>query len=227
MKPVLGSMAAFAVAAALSGCATTGNPDDPLEGYNRAMFKFNDTVDRAALKPVATAYKNIFPSFVQTGVYNFFGNMGDVWTAVNNLLQGKVADGAQDIMRVAVNTTFGLGGLIDIGSQAGMEKHVQDFGVTLGVWGMPAGPYVVLPFMGPSTLRDTAALPLDFQGDLWQYVDPVRLRNSGTLVRVVDQRAAVLDASSLIEDAALDRYAFIRDGFMQRRAGKIERSKGE
>ena len=227
MKSVQRLASAAVAAAVLGGCAATHNPDDPLEGYNRAMFRINDTVDRVALKPVATVYRDVTPSFMQTGVYNFFANLADVWTAANNLLQGNMANGAQDIMRVAVNTTFGLGGLIDVASQAGMEKHVQDFGVTLGVWGVPSGPYIVLPFMGASTLRDTAALPLDFKGDLWLHVDPTSARNAGTLLRVVDQRAAILDASNLIEDAALDRYAFVRDGFLQRRAGKIERSRGD
>jgi phospholipid-binding lipoprotein MlaA len=186
------------------------------------MFTFNDKLDQVALKPAATAYQEVLPTFVQTGIGNFFGNIRDVWTAANNLLQGKGADGVTDIMRVAVNSTIGLLGLIDIGSEAGMPKHKQDFGTTLGVWGVGSGPYVVLPFFGPSTLRDTAALPLDWEGDLWQHTYPVTIRNSGTVVRVVDQRAAALDASSLIESAALDRYEFVRDGYLQRREDKIK-----
>ncbi|MDB5838061.1 MAG: vacJ like lipofamily protein [Herminiimonas sp.] len=216
---------ALAIAIAVSGCATPKNPDDPFEGFNRAMFTFNDKLDQVALKPVATVYRNVLPSFVQTAVYNFFGNIGDVWTAANNLLQGRVEDGFTDVMRVAVNTTFGLGGLIDIGGEAGMQKHKQDFGITLGVWGVDSGPFVMLPFLGASTVRDTAALPVDFQGDVWSYVSPITTRNAGTVLRVIDQRAGVLDASNLIEEAALDRYEFIRDGFLQRRAGKIENSK--
>src|SRR4051794_1442697 len=148
------------------------NPVDPYERFNRAMFNFNDKVDQYALKPAATVYKRVLPSFVQTGVYNFFGNLGDVWTAVNNLLQGRVADGVTDVMRFAVNTTFGLGGLLDIGSEAGMQKHRQDFGATLGVWGVQSGPYVVLPLLGSSTMRDSLALPVDFAGDPWTYVRP-------------------------------------------------------
>lgn len=214
-------VAALGIALALSGCATTRNPRDPLEGFNRAMFTFNDTVDKAALKPAAIAYKSLVPSFVQTGIGNFFGNIGDVWTAVNNLLQGKVADGVSDFMRVAVNTTFGLGGVLDIGSEAGMTKHREDFGQTLGRWGVGSGPYVVLPFLGSSTARDTLALPLDYRGDLWTYKYPVRWRTVGTLVRVIDQRAVVLDASNLIEDAAIDRYEFVRDAYLQRRESKI------
>lgn len=207
------------VTLALAGCAST-NPKDPLEGFNRAMFSFNDAVDQAALRPAAEAYSEM-PTFIQTGVSNFFGNLGDVWTAVNNLLQGKFADGMSDVMRVAFNSTFGLGGLLDIGSEAGLVKHSEDFGQTLGVWGVGPGPYVVLPLLGSSTLRDTAALPVDSQGDAWAYVTPVDVRNVGTVVRVVDQRAALLGASSLIEEAALDRYVFIRDAYMQRRESRV------
>jgi phospholipid-binding lipoprotein MlaA len=211
----------FAIAIALTGCATTNDPRDPLEGFNRAMFSFNDAIDQAALKPAATAYQNVVPLVVQIGVGNFFGNIGDVWTSVNNLLQGKMADGFTDMMRVIVNSTFGLGGLIDIGADAGMTKHKEDFGQTLGVWGVAAGPYVVLPFLGPTTLRDTLALPVDVYGDPWGYKEPVRVRIAGSVLRVVDQRSMVLDATNLIEDAALDRYEFIRDGFLQRRANNV------
>jgi phospholipid-binding lipoprotein MlaA len=237
---------ALGLAAVLSGCAATGaagggsagsagsagdpanpintaarNPVDPYERFNRTMFNFNDKVDQYALKPVATVYKRVLPSFVQTGVYNFFGNLGDVWTAANNLLQGRMADGVSDVMRFAVNTTFGLGGLLDIGSEAGLQKHRQDFGATLGVWGVQSGPYVVLPLLGSSTMRDSVALPVDFAGDPWSYVSPDPTRYIGSALRVIDMRAGLLDASSLIEDAALDRYEFIRDAYLQRRAGKI------
>lgn len=226
-------LAAVTLATCLSGCATvTNNPKDPLEGFNRTMFSFNDKVDQVALKPAAQAYRAVVPSFVQTGVGNFFGNLGDVWTGLNNILQGKIGDGASDFMRFAVNSTLGLGGVIDIGSAAGMPKHKEDFGQTLGKWGVGPGAYVVLPLLGSSTVRDTAALPLDFKGDLWSYADPVRLRNSGTAVRLLDARAAVLDASDLIEGAALDRYEFVRDAYLQRRENKINdgeapRSKGD
>ena len=212
---------ALAIAASVSACATGTNPRDPLEGYNRAMFKFNDTVDQAALKPVATAYKKVTPSFVQTGVGNFFGNLSDVWSAVNNLLQGKGEAGLQDVVRVSMNSTFGIFGLIDIASQAGIPKHNEDFGQTLGWYGIQPGPYVMLPLLGPSTVRDTVALPLDITGDPWRYKDPVSVRNIGTVTRVVDKRAALLDATNLMEAAALDRYEFIRDGFLQARESKV------
>lgn len=212
---------ALAIILALTGCAATSNPRDPLEGFNRAMFSFNDTIDQAALKPAATAYKSVLPTFVQIAIGNFFGNLGDVWSAVNNLLQGKVEDGLSDFMRVALNSTFGFAGLLDIGSEAGLPKHNEDFGQTLSKWGIEPGPYVVLPFLGSSTLLDTVALPLDHKADPWGYKRPVRWRNVGSVVRVVDQRAAVLDASNLIEEAAIDRYEFVRDAFFQRRSNRV------
>lgn len=212
----------FSAVLALSGCATSSNPKDPLENYNRAMFSFNDKLDQAVLKPVATVYQDVLPSFVQTGIGNFFGNIGDVWTAVNNLLQGKLENGMTDIMRVAINSTMGFLGVLDIGSEAGLPKHREDFGQTLGVWGLNAGPYVVLPVFGSSTVRDTTAFPVDFSADLWSYKDPVNVRNIGTGVRLVDQRAALLNASSLLEDAALDKYTFTRDAYMQRRESLVQ-----
>ena len=215
-------IAAVTVSLVLSGCASmNSNPKDPFEGFNRTMFTFNDKVDQVALKPAAQAYRAIVPGFVQTGVGNFFGNLGDVWTGVNNILQGKVGDGVSDFMRFAVNTVLGIGGVLDISSAAGIPKHKEDFGQTLGRWGVGSGPYVVLPLLGSSTVRDTAALPLDFKGDLWSYKDPVNVRNSGTGVRLLDARASVLDASDLIEGAALDRYEFVRDAYLQRRESRV------
>jgi phospholipid-binding lipoprotein MlaA len=204
----------------LSGCAST-NPKDPFEKFNRAMFSFNDTVDRVALKPTATVYKKVTPSFVQTGVGNFFGNLSDLWSSLNNFAQLKGQDGLNDFTRFAVNSTFGLVGVLDVATPAGLRKHNEDLGQTLGYWGVPSGPYLMLPILGPSTVRDTAALPGDFWGDPWTHVNDIPWRNGGILLRAVDQRAAVLDASNLLEDAALDRYEFIRDGYLQRRASKV------
>jgi len=211
----------LAVAALISGCATSHNPADPFEGYNRAMFKFNDKVDQVALKPAATVYKNVLPSFVQTGIGNFFGNLGDIWTAVNNLLQGKLEEGMSDVGRVTINTFAGLGGVIDVASDAGLPKHREDFGQTLGKWGVKPGPYVVLPLLGSSTLRDTVALPVDISADPWVYVYPVNIRNTGIGARALDQRAGVLDASTMIEEASLDKYEFVRDAYLQRRQSLI------
>ena len=219
-KHLRGAMLALGVTVLLSGCAGP-NPRDPYESFNRAMFSFNDTVDTYALKPVATAYKNVLPSFVQTGVNNFFGNLADAWSAVNNLLQGNGQAGMSDVSRFALNSTLGIVGLFDIASEAGLQKHKEDFGQTLGVWGVPSGPYLMLPLLGPSTVRDTVALPADYKGDIWSYKEPTYIRNTGTVLRVVDARANLLDASSLLEDAALDRYEFIRDGYLQRRESQI------
>jgi phospholipid-binding lipoprotein MlaA len=216
-----GLLLAGGVSLLLAGCATAQNPRDPFEKFNRAMFTFNDTVDRYALKPAATAYKEHTPSFFQTGINNFFGNLADLWSAANNLLQGKGQDGMNDLTRVGLNSTFGLLGVLDIASEAGIRKHNEDLGQTLGYWGVPSGPYVMLPLLGPSTLRDTAALPADLWGDPWSHKFPVGWRNTGIAVRAVDQRAVVLDASNLLEEAALDRYEFIRDGYLQRRESRV------
>ena len=212
---------ALLLALSLVGCATSGNPRDPLEGYNRVMFGFNDAVDRVALKPVATVYQKVTPSFMQTAVGNFFGNLGDVWTAVNNALQGKGKDALSDVMRVAVNSTFGLGGVLDIASEARLPKHKEDFGQTLGKWGVAPGPYIVLPFLGASNMRDTVGLPFELAADPWGYKNPKSARYAGTVLRIVDQRSGLLDASNLLDDAALDRYEFVRDGFLQRRESKV------
>ena len=212
---------AAGAAVLLSGCATSTNPRDPFEKFNRAVFNFNDAVDRTALKPAATAYKNVTPDFVQTGVNNFFGNLSDLWSSVNNFAQLKGQDGLNDFTRFAVNSTLGLAGVLDIATPAGMRKHNEDLGQTLGYWGIPSGPYLMLPLLGPSTIRDTAVLPGDWWGDAWTHVNDIPWRNSGIVLRAVDQRASVLDASNLLEDAALDRYEFIRDGYLQRRSSKV------
>jgi len=212
---------AAGAAVLLSGCATSANPKDPFEKFNRAMFTFNDAVDRTALKPVATVYKDYTPSFVQTGVNNFFGNLSDLWSSVNNFAQLKGQDGMNDFTRFAVNSTLGLVGVLDIATPAGLRKHNEDLGQTLGYWGVPSGPYLMLPILGASTVRDTVALPGDLWGDPWDHLNDIPWRNSGILLRAVDQRASVLDASNLLEDAALDRYEFIRDGYLQRRASKV------
>ncbi|TFW28300.1 MlaA family lipoprotein [Massilia horti] len=214
---------AVAVAAGLllAGCATPQNPKDPFEPFNRTVFTFNDNVDRVALKPVATAYKDHVPGFMQTGVNNFFGNLNDLWSAANNFMQLKGQAGMNDLTRFGLNSTFGMLGLLDIASPAGLSKHNEDFGQTLGYWGMPSGPYLMLPILGPSTVRDTAALPADLWADPWSEANPTRLRNTGIGVRAVDQRATILDASNLLEEAALDRYEFIRDGYLQRRESKV------
>jgi phospholipid-binding lipoprotein MlaA len=214
---------ALLLAAAISGCASTSNnPQDPFEGYNRAMFTFNDNVDQVTLKPAAKLYRTILPKFVQTGVSNFFGNIGDVWIAANNLMQGKLEDGMSDVARVMINSSVGLVGVLDIASEAGLTKHNEDFGQTLGKWGFKSGPYVVLPFIGSSTVRDTIGSGVDvFAGDLWGYVTPVSVRNWGYGIRYVERRTSILDAGALLEDAALDKYEFVRDAYLQRRESQV------
>lgn len=211
--------AAAALLGLLSACATgpQANPQDPLEPLNRGVFRFNEGVDRAVLKPVASAWRSAAPQPVRTGVGNFFNNLEDLWSFVNNVLQAKPQGAAESIMRFSLNTVFGLGGVLDIASEAGIERHTEDFGQTLGRWGVPTGPYVVLPLLGPSTLRDTAALPVDSGGDAVRHAQPVSARNSAMALRVVDQRARLLRAGELIDEAALDKYSFVRDAHLQRR----------
>ena len=213
-------LAAWLVLVLLTGCATVAhpNPDDPLESYNRSMTQFNEKVDAAVLKPVATAYKEAVPALVRTGVSNFFANIGDAWSFVNNVLQLRGEAAASSFMRFNVNTVMGLGGVLDVASEMGMERYKQDFGLTLGHWGMGTGPYLVLPILGPSTVRDTFALPVDWWGTSLTYVDPVSARNSLYALRAVDARANLLRASSVLDSAALDKYSFTRDVFLQVRS---------
>lgn len=208
---------------ALGGCATTGgNPHDPLEGYNRAMFGFNEGVDNAIVKPVASGYKTVMPEFARTGVTNFFSNLRDPWIGVNNILQGKVGAGVSDFGRFAMNTTVGILGLFDVASNAGLEKHNEDFGQTLGRWGVGSGAYVVLPILGPSSVRDGVSLfAVDWHGDPLWYVGNIPTRNELVGVRLVDNRANLLDAGRLAEEAALDHYAYVRDAYLQRRRSLI------
>ena len=205
------------------GCATgpNANPADPMEPLNRAVFNFNDGVDRAILQPVATAYDQVIPSPVKTGVRNFFGNIADVWSVANNLLQFKLKESLETFMRVSVNSTFGFGGVLDIGTEMRLPKNRQDFGQTLGVWGFDAGPYVVLPLLGPSSVRDTVGTVVDGSADLVNNLPNVPTRNSLTALRGVDRRASLLGATNILDQAALDKYTFTRDLYLQRRANSI------
>jgi phospholipid-binding lipoprotein MlaA len=205
-----------------AGCATSGGSEkDPLEGYNRAMFAFNDGLDKVILKPVATGYDAVLPTPVRTGVTNFFGNIADVFIGVNNLLQGKVSTGAGDLGRVAVNTTIGLLGVFDVASKMGLEKHDEDFGQTFGRWGVGSGAYFVVPLFGPRTVRDTAGLVLDVAADPVGYVDHVPTRNTMLAVRAVNDRANLLPADKVIEEAALDKYSYVRDAYLQHRRSLV------
>jgi phospholipid-binding lipoprotein MlaA len=186
------------------------------------MFGFNDGLDKAIIKPLASGYKTVMPEIARTGVTNFFANLGDLWIGINNILQGKVGAGVSDFGRFAMNTTVGVLGLFDVASNAGLEKHNEDFGQTLGRWGVGSGAYVVLPLLGPSSVRDgLSLLVVDWHGDPLWYVNNIPTRNELVAVRFVDIRANLLDVSRLAEEAALDHYAYVRDAFLQRRRSLI------
>lgn len=215
---------ALVMAALLSGCASgpNANPVDPLEPFNRDMTGFNDAVDGMVLKPVATVYRDVTPDLVRTGVNNFFENLRDAWSAVNAALQLKPQAAAENFLRVGFNTTLGLGGLLDIASEMGIDKTRLDFGQTLGRWGVPSGPYLVLPFFGPSSIRDAAGFSVESSGDLIMGMDRIPLRNSLYVLRAVETRANLLRATTMLEGAALDKYSFTRDIYLQRRQSQID-----
>lgn len=208
--------------ALLQGCATGPNPRDPFEPFNRSVSRFNEGLDEAIVKPVAQVYQDVLPSPVRTGVNNFFGNLSDAWSLVNNLLQGRPQAAGDSLMRFSVNTLMGFGGVLDWATEMGIERHRQDFGKTLGRWGVDTGPYLVLPLLGPSTVRDTAALVVDTQGDLVTHVHDVSARNSLYVLRAVDLRASLLRASDVLDQAALDKYSFTRDAYLQRRGAVLD-----
>ena len=208
---------------ALGGCAG-GAPlvaHDPLEPLNRQVFKFNDALDTAIVKPVAIAYRDHTPTPLRQGIGNVFNNLQDSWSVVNNLLQLKTDYAYDSLARVAINTLLGVGGVVDVASELGIERHTQDFGHTLGVWGVPPGPYLVLPILGPSSLRDALALSVDWQGDPLGQLPNESVRNAALLLRGLDTRAGLLKATSMLEEAALDRYTFARDAFLQSRRNSI------
>ena len=213
----------------LQGCAVgpNVNPADPLEPLNRTVFNFNDGVDRAILKPVATVYRDVTPSPIRTGISNFFGNLSDVVALLNNVLQLKPKESAETLMRLSFNTIFGFGGVFDIATEMRLEKHPGDFGQTLGHWGVGTGPYLVLPLLGSSTVRDSLGAVVDTQADpLFHYKD-VPARNSLTVLDVVDTRSGFLGAGELLDQASLDKYSFTRDIYLQRRRGLINPDKAE
>ena len=219
--------------ALMFGCASIPagvppSPDDPWEPFNRSVFEFNEGLDAYVLKPVVAGYRVVLPEFVREGIYNFFSNYTDIYTALNNLLQGKPDYAFNDLMRVVVNTTMGLGGLIDLATPGGLEKHKEDFGQTFGVWGVPSGPYVVLPFFGPSSVRDTFGTVADLETDyLFKYIPNVGLRNSLTGLRVVNARNTYYEAGDLLDGAAIDKYSFLRDAYIQRRKYQINEGRDD
>jgi phospholipid-binding lipoprotein MlaA len=213
---------ALLASAAVAGCASTGNPKDPLEGFNRAMFAFNEAADKAVFKPIATGYDNVLPLPGRAWVGNFFSNLADPWIGVNNLAQGKLRAGFSDLGRFVVNTTVGIAGTFDVASEMGLEKHEEDFGQTLGRWGVGEGAYVVWPIIGPRTVRDTVGFGVDFFGadPVWDAVD-ISVRNSATALRFIDTRAQLLPATRSIDEAALDKYSYTRDAYLQRRRSLV------
>ncbi len=198
----------------LSFSVSAAPEDDPWMGFNKSVFRFNEAADRMVLRPVANAYVKVVPGFARQGVSNFFGNLDDVNNGVNNLLQGKPIKATSDLGRIIVNTTVGLGGLFDPASGIGLRKHNESFGQTLSVWGVPKGPFIVLPLLGPSTLTDTVSRPANSALDPLRYLYPVDHRNRLFATRLIDQRAGLFAAESVVFG---DRYIFIRDAYLQRR----------
>lgn len=212
----------------LGGCATVqqarGGPGqklDPWESWNRKVFVFNENLDQYFLKPVATVYANIVPQLVRRGVDNFFSNAADAWSAINSALQGKGQNAFDDVVRVTTNSFFGIFGLLDVATEIGVERHTEDFGQTLGRWGFGPGAYIVWPLFGPSTVRDSIALPLDRAASPALLINDGRTQFALTTLQVVNTRANLLGASQVFDDIALDKYTFLRDAYLQRRRSLI------
>jgi phospholipid-binding lipoprotein MlaA len=226
----------LAITLVAAGCATVKNPNpkDPWESYNRGMYAFNTKVDQVVFKPIATGYEKVTPKPVRTCVHNMFNNIEDLWSAFNSFIQGRGVDGFNTLGRFMFNSTMGLGGCFDVNSKMGGKRIVNDFGITLGVWGLKPGPYFVLPIWGPSTLRDSAATGITAAAtfsDNTKYfyplapimaIDNIPLRNGILALYVVDARASLLDSEKLVDQIALDKYSFIRDAYLQRRHALVE-----
>jgi len=215
--------AALAAALLLGGCATTGpaTPGDPWEGFNRKVFAFNEAVDDAVLRPVAETYRDVVPKLVRTGVSNVLGNLGDLWSAANHFLQGKGASGLEQGMRFLTNSLFGLGGLLDPASEMGLKRHSEDFGQTLGRWGLGPGPYLVLPLLGPSSVRDGIGRVPDMAASPSNLFDDSKLSTLTTVLTVVDARASLLGVTGLADRVALDKYSFFRQAYLSRRRDAV------
>ena len=203
-----------AVALALTGCAT-GPANDPFERYNRGTTDFNESLDAMVLKPVAETYRDVTPVMVRTGVSNFFANLGDAWSFVNNVLQLRAEPALNSLVRFNVNTFFGLGGVLDIASEMDVDRYKQDLGQTLGRWGVPTGPYLVLPVFGPSTVRDALTFPIERRTSLLYDLTPTAARNSLYVLGAVNTRTNLLRAGAVLDSAALDKYSFTRDVYMR------------
>jgi phospholipid-binding lipoprotein MlaA len=214
---------ALLMALVLGGCASGPNAvaRDPLEPMNRSIYGFNDALDRSVIRPVARAYQDVTPDPIRTGIGNFFANLADVWSTVNNALQLKPAQTLETGARVVVNTVVGVFGLLDVATTLKLERHPEDFGQTLGYWGVPSGPYLVLPVLGPSTVRDGASLPVDTKGNLVRHIEDVPTRNTLTAVNLVDKRARLLKTTDQLDEMAIDKYTFVRDIYLQKRLSEV------
>lgn len=219
LKRVLAAVSACAVVS--SPVCAEGNPRDPYEGFNRTMYSVNEAIDNVLAKPLAKGYDAAVPLPVKASVGNLFGNAGDLWIGANDALQGKFGDAGIDVARLLINSTVGIFGLFDVASELGLDKHEEDFGQTLAVWGVRDGGYLFWPVIGPRTLRDTAGFAVDSYVDPVWRVSPVSARNSMVALRFVDVRAGLLPADKVVEEAALDKYAYIRDAYLQRRRNQV------
>lgn len=228
MDKIRTAVTALCAATFLAGCASGPNrtAGDPLEPMNRVVFKVNDAVDRTIAVPVAKGYQKVTPQPLRTAISNFFSNLGDLSNIANELLQLKITDATEDVIRFAMNTTFGIGGLIDFATLARLPKHHQDFGLTLGRWGVPSGPYLVLPVFGPSTFRDSVGLAVDVRFNPLNYIEP-SARTPLYVVQFVSARSDMLAATNVLEQAALDKYSFVRDAYLQQRKSKLSAGNGD
>ena len=225
MNSRIASTLTLLAALVLSGCATNAPRADPFEGMNRVTYAFNDTIDKAVFTPVAKGYEAVTPGFFRVGVTNVFTNIGDVATSLNNLLQGKVGYAASDAGRFVINSTLGVLGLFDLATPMGLEKHNEDLGQTLGTWGVGSGPFLMLPLLGPSSFRDSVT---GIEGRFFgysRYIDHVPTRNVTLGIDLVNLRANLLGASKALDAAALDKYQFIRDAYLQRRLRNVHDGK--
>ena len=209
------------IALSLSACATTGPDYDPHESMNRGIYAFNEVVDEAAVKPAATLYEAVTPEFVSQAISNFFGNIRDIQSALNDMLQGKVPLALEGVLRVSVNSTLGIAGLIDVGTSMGLDRRVEDFGQTMGVWGMDSGPYLVLPFLGPSSVRDAVGTAAEFLTDPLLIYTRGRVEVGAIALRFVDDRARLLHTDLILGTAALDEYSYVREAYLQRRQSQV------
>jgi len=221
IRPVLPATILLIAILLLTGCAGAHNPTDPIEPFNRGVYRFNDALDRAILKPTAKGYNNVMPTTGKIMVSNFFSNLDDIMVTVNDLLQFKLVQGYSDGMRFLVNSTIGVFGLIDVASAGGLKKHDEDLGQTLGTWGIGNGPYLVIPIVGPSTVRDGIGFYADLYLDPMYYIEDMSTRNLVYLTQKVTRRAALLDQEKVMDEGVIDRYEFIRDIYLLHRKSQL------